>query len=193
MKAAAEKILHSPSCTDTIMSALPAAESLELAKVLDIPYKDHLLAALQNDFDRYYTACRYLTEDPAYLDRVLEIYRQNIPPASIKADPQDEIGLGEAFKQNSQLDFLLQELRSRPLAGEDYLMHTISAVTVRNRSLTLRTLKAWVHQKQMPLRELSPSLYQRLEQAYQTEVRDDLKESIRKLLDGVTEYPPQEL
>jgi hypothetical protein len=45
----------------------------------------------------------------------------------------------------------------------------------------------------MPLRELSPSLYQSLEEAYQMEVRDDLKESIRKLLDGVTEYPPQEL
>ncbi len=193
VKEAAEKILHSPSCTDTIMSALPAAESLELAKVLGIPYKDQLLATLQNDFDRYYTACRYLTEDPAYLDRVLEIYRENIPPASIEADPQNEIGLREAFKQNSQLDLLLQELRSRPLAGEDYLMHTISAVTVRNRSLTLRTLKAWVHQKQMSLRELSSPLYQRLAEAYQKEVRDDLKESIRKLLDGVTEFPPQEL
>ena len=189
----ARALLQSAECTKTINDAVKEGKGLQLAEALQIPYRKQLLEALRNDFEGNYTNCRYLMKDPAYIERTIDVFREHISPESIENNPQDETGLGQEFSLNNHLDYLLQELRWKLHTGEDYLLRTMSAVTVRNRSMTLRVLKTWVTVEQKPLQEVSPVLYERLKEAYKTEVREDLRESMKQLLDGKTGFPEEEM
>lgn len=188
-----QKLLASEKCNKTVQDAVSIGEGIELARALNIPYKVALLKALSTDFENNYYKCDYLVEDERYLEDMLNVFRKNIPPASIITDPQDELGFDNKFPDNSKLDFLLQALPYKTLAGMDYLEKTISAVTIRNRSLSMQVLKSWVNTLQKPLIEFAPNLYEKLSLAFEKEINDDIKQSMSELLSGKTDFSEDEI
>ena len=188
-----QRLLDSEKCNEAVKEAVSKGEGIELARALDIPYKAALLKVLSSDFENNYYKCDYLVEDEKYLEDMLNIFRKNIHPASIITDPQDELGFDNKFPDNSKLDFLLQALTYKPLAGMDYLEKTISAITIRNRSLSMRVLKSWVNTLQKPLIEFAPNLYEKLSLSYTKEIDDDIKQSMSELLSGKTDFSEDEI
>ena len=54
-------------------------------------------------------------------------------------------------------------------------------------------LRSWVSSKRVPLAELSPELYARLGEAYDAEPKEDLRQSMRPLLDGAITFPKEDM
>ena len=65
----------------------------------------------------------------------------------------------------------------------DILLKTLAAPTIRSRYLTLECLKAWTAMAGQPLQNLSERIYEKLQDVYAREPREDLKEEMRKLLE----------
>ena len=179
----ANQILYSARCMACVASAVAEGNGVRLAKALEIPYKEQLLNLMQKDFKGAYHWCSTLMDDPEYVDSVLAIFRDKVPPESLEQDPRDEFEFGDEYEADRQINFLLQNLDDYPGKGMDYLVRAISAPTVRSRSLTVRTLKAWVSEAGQPLQDCYPELYKRLEEAYHGEFRKDLKADMKRLLD----------
>lgn len=186
-------ILTSEACRSCIEAAVKDGRGIDLAIACGIPYQAELLQALQDDFENQYSNCRYLLNDNDYREKALDVFRKIIPPESIEQNPQDELGFSPEFAKYRPLDFILQELRDKPFCGVDYVSCTIASPVTRNRTMSMRILKSWVHMNKKPLRELLPEIYERLLAIRDNEVNDDVKESMRQLIDGVTEFPEDEM
>ncbi len=109
----------------------------------------------------------------------------------IEQDPRNEFEFGEENKKYFQIAYMLQNLPGYPEMGVDYLMKTISAPGIRCRALTIKTLKAWIEKAGKPLESCYPALYDRLAEAYTTEICEDLKADIQTILDGKTSFPEE--
>ena len=186
--ASCEALLRTDAVRSMLVGELAQGRGVELAQVLGLPYKDALLEALRADFDRLYPHCHWLMDVPAYLDAVLDLYRERVPLEGIEDDPRDEIGLSEEFDRYNTLDFLVQSLRHKLPTGLDFVLRTLTSPTVRNRTLSHRALRCWVSDEGRPLAEVSPEAYQRLRYAYDREPREDIRANMLPLLEGATEF-----
>ena len=186
-------LLASERCREVVRAALGEGQGAELAIALGIPCREPLLQAMRRDFARHHGLCRWLMDEPASAQAVLELFRQHIPPEAIEQAPQDTLGLGPEYEACNRLDLLIQELRGKPGLGEDYLARTLFAPTNRCRSLTLRVLRSWVAATHTPLAQLSPELWARLKEAEAGEPAKNLRQAMRPLLDGVTDFPESQL
>ena len=184
----ADRLLHSAQCSACVTEAVTEGEGVALAKALGIPYKDQLLELMNKDFSKWYLWCIELMEDPDYVEPVLAVFREQVPPEKLMQEPGDEHDFGEKYAADWQINLMLQNLDDYPGKGTDYLLRAISAPTVRSRSLTVRILKAWVSEAGRPLQECYPELYARLAEAYPAELRDDLKAGMKRLLEGATDF-----
>ena len=182
------QILTGDACRKCMEAAVKDGRGIDLAIACGIPYQEALLQALKDDFDNQYSQCRYLLNDDDYREKALEVFRRFIPPESIEQNPQDELGFGPEYAKYRPLDFILQELRDKPFCGIDYVSRAIASPIIRNRTMSMRILKSWVHINKKPLRELLPVIYEHLLDVRDNEVNDDIKESMRQLIDGVTEF-----
>lgn len=186
-------LLGLPASRAKVEEAVARGEAISLADYLGIPYCEALLAAMQADFDGQYTRIGWLLDDDSYVDRALDLVREKVPLDSMEEGPRDEIGFGFDYDLNIKLDFVLQSLREHLLAGEDIVSKALMSPTVRNRAMAHRVLKSWVYTVGIPLGDLSSELYERLKAAYEAEPRDDLKQSMRPLLDGTVNYRAEEM
>ena len=73
------------------------------------------------------------------------------------------------------------------------MSRTIASPVTRNRTMSMRILKSWVSINKKPLRELLPQIYDRLLKIRDKEVDDGVRESMRQLIDGETEFPEHEM
>ena len=184
----ANRLLHSGQCIACVANAVTEGEGVDLAKALEIPFRDQLLLLMQEDFNRGYCWCNELMEDPDYVEPVLAVFREQVPPEKLEQDPRDEFDFGDKYVADRQINLMLQNLDVFPGKGTDYLLRSISAPTIRSRSLTVRIMKAWVSEAGKPLHDCYPELYTRLVEAYPAEFREDLKADMKRLLDGTTDF-----
>ena len=184
----ANRLLHSEKCIACVTNAVTKGDGIDLAKALEIPFRDQLLQLMKNDFNRAYCWCNELMEDPDYVEPVLAIFREKAPPEKLEQGPRDEFGFGENYETDQQINYMLQNLDDYPGKGTDYLLRAISAPTIRSRFLTVRILKAWVSEAGKPLQDCYPELYTRLAEAYPAEFREDLKADMKCLLEGATVF-----
>ncbi len=118
------------------------------------------------------------TEDPERIDRVIRLAKLQIPLHEVGTGPGEELGLGEEFKHHSALDWIVQDLGRFPGQGWDLIQVALRSPVVRNRTMAIRALSGW-GQDCWP--EEARGF---LEAAEEREPDDEVKEAIRRLLDG---------
>ena len=155
----ATQILNSPTCRNAVEDALNDGEAIRLARELDIPFHHQLMECLINDFDRYYYHCGELMEDENYVEPVLELFAEKLPLTKMEGEPRDDLGLGTGFEEYNKLDFIMKELKERPLMGMNFMTAGLRSPVVRNRNHALSNLQNWVEITGKTLQELSSELY----------------------------------
>jgi hypothetical protein len=83
------------------------------------------------------------TDDPARIDRVVELALTQLDLAAIATGPAKELGLGPAYRQHSALDLILQRLRDFPPRGWPLVQAGLRSPVVRNRNMAVRVLTEW--------------------------------------------------
>ena len=160
--------------------AVKDGEAVELAAALGIDCRAEILKTLETDFDEKAHLCRYLMGDSEYRARVIDIFRERLPLEEMKQQPSDELCLGEKFKNELDLVFLVQELGKYPCEGTDLVEASLQCAPPQNRNMALRVLKTWTENK--PLRELLPETHKLLGELRKTEPNSSACEMMDELL-----------
>lgn len=187
-----DRLLQSEECRDAVKASIKDGEGIDIAKYIGVPYEAELLDCIEADFQHKCHLCSYVLDDQ-YFNRLIEVFRVNIPPSTIGDVPLDETGFGKEWSAHRQLLFLLQELRHKLPEGLDMVLMGLSSPVINNRSMALRDLKCWVDDERKPLRELSPSAHSALERVYGMEPCESIKKAIKPLLGDVCEFDPDDL
>jgi hypothetical protein len=83
------------------------------------------------------------TDDPARINRVVELALTQLDLAAIATGPANELGLGPAYRQHSALGLILQRLRDFPPRGWSLVEAGLRSPVVRNRNMAVRVLTEW--------------------------------------------------
>ena len=90
-KQACDVLLFSDRCRLTVEKAITEGKGIELASLLGIDYKESLMLSLEKDFHNNRFYCDKLLGDDAYTERVLDVFRNNLPFEEMVGEPQDSI------------------------------------------------------------------------------------------------------
>jgi hypothetical protein len=112
------------------------------------------------------------------IDRILSLAESAIPLDIISTGPSDNIGLGPKFNWHFVLDFILQDLNQYPGKGEKFILTGLQSPVIRNRNMALKALAAW----DLDIR--GKNIREGLERAYEMEPDTDVKERIKKVIEG---------
>lgn len=148
----------------------------QAAEALGIDPWDQQFARLEaGDGDWY---CVMQTDDPARIDRVVELAERTLPLDSIATGPAEEMGLGREWIDHSHLDFVLQDLRRFPGKGWSLIRVGLRSPVVRNRNMALFALSPWGREQWPAEAEAA------LRAARSDEPDDQLRTAIDTLLAG---------
>ncbi len=183
-----KKLLHTYRCTCMLIDAAKEGKDVDLAAGVGINVKPYVMELLKRSLEDYSHLLRYLMDDEESRREVLELYRQQLPLEELKAGPALEMGLGQEYRREQALEYLLQELRMHPLEGQDFVSAGLQAAPVRTRSGALYVLEHWVSGEKQPLSSLLPDLQDRLSGLLALEPHAELQERIKKLLSGSVSF-----
>lgn len=105
------------------------------------PWPRHLARLEAGRDDSWFDAMR--TDDPARIDRVLELASRRIPLDEIATGAADELGLGLDWQHHGNLNWVLEGLHRFPGKGWSFIRAGANSPVVRNRSMAVRALAAW--------------------------------------------------
>ena len=178
-------ILSSADCEETVREAVKTGDGLRLASALDIDYADDLLNVMEEDFEHHYHQCSHLMALEDYADRVLDLFREKLPLDEMRKDPRDETGTADEFSLYNKLTMIIAELDNYPNTGEDLIIAGLWSPVIRTRNTALRVLEVWTRTLQMPISEISDTVFCELEELSTKEVNSDIQERIQYLIDGI--------
>lgn len=138
------------------------------------PWPGHLDRQRRGVGDNWFHLMR--TEDPSRIEEVLALARTQLDLAMVGSGPGDGMGLGEAYRDDNALDFIVQELRRFPGMGWDLLKVALRSRTIRPRNMAIQALDAWGHNAWPADAEAA------LKEALRLEPDDDTREDLRNLL-----------
>ncbi len=118
------------------------------------------------------------TDDPARIQRVLDLAEQHVDLDGIASGPANELGLGRPFRQHQLLDWLLQELGRFPGLGWSVVAAALRSPVTRNRHWAVKVLSRW-GARSWPSE--APAL---LERVVAEEPDIELRQRVRNLVDG---------
>lgn len=122
------------------------------------------------------------TDDPARIDRVIELAEGMLPLDEIATGPATDLGMGTEYSNHSALDFVLQDLRRFPGKGWRLISAGLRSPVVRNRNMAVHALAAWG-------RDAWPEGAEALlRRAFEAEPNEGTRETMRKALAG---EPPE--
>lgn len=193
---AAEKILEMRTLIGTILRSAEARAAVEGGLTAADNYTSSVAADLAPSFeidpwplrlarqrdaapgmwDQWWHLMR--TNDPERIEQVLDLARARLDLQQIASGPSLGLGLGEAFKDDSALDFVVQDLGRFPGQGFDLIKVALKGRSVRLRNMAIRALHAWG-------REAWPSdAAGEVEAAAAREPDEDVRQRFRDLLAG---------
>ena len=83
------------------------------------------------------------TDDPMRVEQVLGLARTQLNLSLIGSGPGTAIGLGAEYRDDNQLDFIIQDLARFPGAGWDLIRIALYGRTIRLRHMAVKALSAW--------------------------------------------------
>lgn len=182
------EILGSDKCREAALQAVQEGKSVDLALSLGIDCRDDILKILESDFDDNAHLCRYLMDDKTYRERALEIFREKLPLDAMKAAPSNDLCLGKDFRNDSNLVFLIQELKRFPLEGVDLLEISLQCAPPQNRNMALRVLGEWTGATGEPLEKLLPEMLTLLKRLVENEPNERTRVRMTELINGALGY-----
>src|SRR5262249_2138700 len=118
------------------------------------------------------------TGDAGRIEQVLALARAQLDLALIGSGPTGSLGLGPDFRDDSALDFILQDLGRFPGKGWDLIKVGLRGRSVRPRNMAINALHDWG-------RETWPAdATEELRLAAEREPEEDVRERIQKLIAG---------
>ena len=178
-------ILSSDDCEETVREAVKSGDGLKLASALDIDYADDLLEVMKRDFEHHYFQCTYLMALEDHVDQVLDLFREELPLDEMRKDPGDETGLEYEFGLYNKLAMIIAGLDNYPNTGEDLIVAGLWSPVISTRNTALRVLEVWTRTLQMPISEVSETVFGELEEVITKEVNSDIKERMQYLIEGI--------
>jgi hypothetical protein len=83
------------------------------------------------------------TNDPLRIEQVLGLARAQLNLSLIGSGPGKALGLGPEFREDNQLDFIIQDLTRFPGRGWDLIRVALRGRTNRLRNMAIKALHAW--------------------------------------------------
>ena len=176
------ELLSSDKCKALVAEAVKRGEYVDLAKEIGLEYKEDVFRVINDDFKHRSHLCIYLMDDPAYKDRILELFRKELSLPDMKTAPGTTLGLGDKYRKQSAVEFVLQGLKEYPLEGIDFIETGLQSEPVRCRNLALNALENWVKDKNTPLSELLPEIHKLLLQIREIEPDEKVKKRMDELV-----------
>lgn len=177
-------LLNTEKCRECVKLAVKEGKSIGLAKNLGIDCSADILELLETDIEKNAHLCGHLLDDDEYRAKVIAAFREKLPLGEMKAAPTTGLCLGQEFKKEQALDFIVQHLGNFPCEGADLIETALQCAPSRNRSMALNALQGWVNSKQTPLEALHPEMYALLRSLKDGEPGDKLRERMEKLISG---------
>ena len=187
-KQACDVVLFSEQCKLTVENSIAEGKGIELAVLLGIDYKEQLMLSLEKEFHKNRFYCNKLLGDEAYTERVLDVFRNNLPFEDMVGEPQDSIAVGKDFDSSMTYQIFLQNLRDKPFVGTDIVLKGFQCRTITCRNAALACVKKWVILKNTPLQELSSELFDAISALYPVEPNENARKTEKELLEGKTEF-----
>lgn len=178
------EILGSEKCREAALQAVQEGKSIDLALSLGIDCRDDILKILESEFDDNAHLCRYLMDDKAYREKALDLFRRKLPLEAMKAAPSDQLCLGKEFRNDSNLVFLIQELKRFPLEGADLVEASLQCAPPQNRNMALRVLGEWTGATGEPLEKLLPETLALLKRLVENEPNERTRVRMTELING---------
>lgn len=178
-----QEIFSSEKCLKITEEAVKEGRGIELARQIGIDYRKPLWEGLRDDFHENYSYVRYLMDDEAYVDDVIDVFTKELPLAQMTTGPAEEMGLGRKFADFQKLDFILQELKDKVGKGEELMKTALKSPVIRNRNMAAAVLKVWVETAEKPLKEISPVLYDTVQEELEKEMREEVKTRMKEVND----------
>ncbi len=185
LRSACDSILGRPEWAGPVRAKLSSEDALafahadQAAKALGIDTWDIHWRRLQQkpaEPGRWYHVMALC--DEGRIGNVIEFAEAGLDLAAIATGAGDELGLGRGFEQHSCLDYVLQDLRRFPGRGATLIEAGLKSPVVRNRNMAVAALAAWSRA------EWPGGLGEALERAARCEPNEDVRERMRKALQG---------
>ena len=174
------EILNSAVCKELIEHELENGRAIDLAEATGIPYKEKIYSHLKNDFDNGWYNCRYLIGDDNYRGQIIDIFRKELPLATMTSDPAPEGKFSNKYAYYSKLSYLLQFLKDHPLCGTDLAAAALNMPDVHCRVQAIRTISEWCKIRKCTLSELSEELYSTMEHLRSVEENEQVRKIIEE-------------
>lgn len=187
-----QDILAMPECKNVVLEAVKSGNAIGLARDLDIEYEEDVFHVMQSEFEDKNHLCTLLMDDPKYREQVIDVFRQKLPLLEMKTQPTMNLGLGQDYLRERALEYLLQELRDYPLAGQEFVETALQSSPVRTRNIGLSVLEKWVSAKKIPLSELLPEFQKLLCKLREIEPDNNVKNSMDRLISGAIIFNDKE-
>ncbi|MDO5559256.1 MAG: hypothetical protein Q4F95_06610 [Oscillospiraceae bacterium] len=175
-----DEIIKSEKCKACITDEVSRGKGVEIAKYLSIDFKKSLFEYMSDDFDNGYYNCSQLIGFDEYRDKVLDLFRKNLPMDEMAKGPADIMGTGREYRDYSKLAFIIQSLCAYPMCGEDFVRLGLKSPVINNRNISLRALDSWCKAKKCTLEELSEQMYADVQELREKEVSSSVLENLRK-------------
>ena len=163
IKAACRELLESHDSRREVIVSVQNGRDFELAKFLGVDCREPVMRLLREDFVKNCAyCCGKVMYDPDCRREIISLCRQRLPLTEMRAAPTTSLGLGLRYRNESCLEYVVQELGKYPLEGSDLIETALQCAPVRTRHLALRALESWVKIKKQPLSALLPDIYKLL-------------------------------
>lgn len=166
---------------DQVKKALANGEAVELAKILEIPYREDVFNCIKNHFEDKFYLVSELINDEKYTDSVLNLFEEKLPLDQIATGSADELGLGEKYKYHRINDFLVRNLGNLPGKGKKFIIAALQSPAVNNRNGALAVLNSWMESK--TLAEICPEAFDLIMNIKEMEVNPDVKKKMEEIVD----------
>jgi hypothetical protein len=181
-----KRLLHTYHARCLILDAVKKGKHIELAIDTDIDVKPYVFNLIESSVEKYYSMCRYVMHDDEYRNKIMELYRHELPLEEMKTQPTKTLGLRSEFWRNRALEFMLHEMKEYPFEGTDFVEIGLQSATVRTRNTALAVLESWVSAEQEPLSESLHDMCMLLAKLREIEPEDKIRMRMDRLIAGKT-------
>ncbi len=175
---AGERYLKSRAVREAAGRWVERGEAVELAKYLGIDCCAPLYRCMAEDLHAHQYQCSELIHSDDYREKTLELFRKSLPMDKMAAEPEDNLGLGKEYENDSVLCYLVQNLADYPLCGTDFVLLSLKSPVTRNRNMALRVLYAWCRAENCTLGELSEELLCEVNALKEKECTESVRKSM---------------
>lgn len=153
---------------------------------MDIDVSNELFAAIKADPLEHYGEIAGLMKKPEIATQIITLYETLLPLDDMAEGMGDYLFADKLNQEHHCLDFILQELSAYPLHGIRLIKTGLNSPVIRGRNMACRALSGWSKNLNKPISDISPELYEEISRICKTEVDEQTKETMQKLLDGDT-------